>query len=155
MWLTPSGKYIIADLPKEVQSTHFGPGVKQYIVHQAAKNRVTQDKIRQDLNDKGIQISKGQIDTILKIEAQALQVEKDAILYTGLRHSEDVRTDDTGARHQGKNGYCTVIQNDLFTYFRSTDSKSRINFFEILRGNRVDYIIHGDSFEYLEKIPLL
>jgi len=34
-----------------------------------------------------------------------------------------VHTDD-GARHQGQNGYCTVI-NDLFTYFRSTQSKVR------------------------------
>jgi len=28
--------------------------------------------------------------------------------------SSYIGTDDTGARHQGKNGYCTVIGNDLF-----------------------------------------
>jgi hypothetical protein len=27
---------------------------------------------------------------------------------------------DTGARHRGKNGYCTVIGNDLFAYFAAT-----------------------------------
>ena len=43
--------------------------------------------------------------------------------------------DDTGARHEGKNGYCTAIGNDLFAYFESTDSKSRLNFLKVLRGS--------------------
>jgi hypothetical protein len=39
-----------------------------------------------------------------------------------------VQVDDTGARHQGHNGFCTHIGNELFAYFESTDSKSRQNF---------------------------
>ena len=35
----------------------------------------------------------------------------------------------TGARHQGHNGYCTVIGNAYFTYFRTTERKSRQSFF--------------------------
>lgn len=151
MWQSPDGKYIIAHLPKEVQGSHFGPGVKQYISHQIAKNRTTQKKVCQDLNDKGLQISEGQIEYIVKAVAEILKTEKDDLLHVGLRNSKGVCTDDTGARHRGKNGYCTVIQDDFFTVFTSADSKSRINFFEIMRGDRTDYIINNDAVEYLDK----
>ncbi len=36
-------------------------------------------------------------------------------LLAGLSTAEYIHTDDTGARHKGKNGDCTVIGNDLFT----------------------------------------
>jgi hypothetical protein len=49
--------------------------------------------------------------------------------------------DDTGARHEGRNGYCTQIGNDLFASFESTESKSRLNFLEILRRPHTDYVI--------------
>jgi hypothetical protein len=52
----------------------------------------------------------------------------------GLAVSSYIGTDDTGARHQGKNGYCTAIGNDLFAYFESTASKSRLNFLQVLQG---------------------
>jgi hypothetical protein len=42
--------------------------------------------------------------------------------------------DDTGARHEGRNGYCTALGNDLFAYFESTDGKSRRNFLTAPRG---------------------
>lgn len=71
------------------------------------------------------------------------------MLHVGLRNCKEVRTDDTGARHKGKNGYCTVIQNDLFSFFKSSDNKSRVNFFELMRGNRTDFILNNDTLEYL------
>ena len=43
-------------------------------------------------------------------------------------HSSYVNVDDTGARHNGKNGYCTHVGNEDFAWFESTESKSRINF---------------------------
>jgi hypothetical protein len=57
--------------------------------------------------------------------------------------------DDTGARHDGKNGYCTHIGNELFAWFQSTDSKSRINFLELLRAGQKDYVINEDALEYM------
>ena len=50
--------------------------------------------------------------------------------------------DDTGARHKGRNGYCTQIGNDLFASFESTNSKSRLNFLELLRQPHSDYVIN-------------
>jgi len=61
-----------------------------------------------------------------------------------------VSVDDTGARHQGKNGYCTHIGNELFSWFESTSSKSRINFLRLLRAGRPDYVINSDAVAYWE-----
>ena len=73
-------------------------------------------------------------------------------MVTGLAVSSFIQTDDTGARHNGKNGYCTVICNDLFTYFKSGDSKSRINFLELLRTpQHKDYRINSEALIYMEQ----
>jgi hypothetical protein len=60
-------------------------------------------------------------------------------------------TDDTGARHQGKNGYCTVIGNDLFCCFESTGTKSRLNFLQVLHGSQRRYAINDITLAYWEK----
>ena len=57
--------------------------------------------------------------------------------------------DDTGVRHDGKNGYCTHIGNELFAWFESTESKSRIKFLELLRAGQMDYVINKDALEYM------
>ncbi|MCK4829520.1 transposase, partial [bacterium] len=66
-----------------------------------------------------------------------------------------INVDDTGARHQGHNGYCTHIGNELFAWFESTDSKSRINFLRLLRGEYGDYVINSDALDYMDanKLP--
>jgi hypothetical protein len=58
--------------------------------------------------------------------------------------------DDTGARHKGKNGYCTHIGNDYFSWFESTGSKSRVNFLKLLRAGHSDFAINMDAFAYMQ-----
>ena len=70
------------------------------------------------------------------------------MLLAGLAVSSYVQVDDTGAKHQGHNGFCTHIGNDLFAYFESTDSKSRQNFLEVLRGPDTDYTINDVAVAY-------
>ena len=81
--------------------------------------------------------------------------EKEDILETGLKIVPYISVDDTGARHQGHNGYCTHIGNDVFSYFKSTNSKSRVNFLRILRGRHNDYMISQESIDYMmmHRIP--
>ncbi len=73
-------------------------------------------------------ISSGQLNRILTEEKDIFHKEKNEILSIGLKVSDYINVDDTGARHNRKNGYCTHIGNKLFAWFESTDSKSRINF---------------------------
>src|SRR5262249_25865080 len=49
---------------------------------------------------------------------------------------------------QGQTGYCTHIGNDLFAYFASTDSKSRLNFLEVLRRPHTDYVVNEVAVAY-------
>ncbi len=77
--------------------------------------------------------------------------EKAALLPAGLSVSSYIQVDDTGARHQGKNGYCTFIGNELFSWFESTGSKSRINFLELLHTGYDDYQFTDESFSYMKR----
>jgi hypothetical protein len=73
--------------------------------------------------------------------------EKELLLQAGLSVSEYIHADDTGARHDGKNGYCTHIGNELFAWFSSTESKSRINFLSCLgQGSTQSYVLNAGAF---------
>ena len=62
--------------------------------------------------------------------------------------------DDTGARHQGKNGYCLFVGNPYFSYFRSSDSKSRINFLSCLQGQQSLYLLNAVAIDYMQQIKM-
>ena len=82
------------------------------------------------------------------MDKEIFHEEKAAVFEAGIAHSNHLNTDDTGARHNGKNGVCTHIGSPLFCYFESTFSKSRTNFLEILRGRHTDYILSEDALLY-------
>lgn len=147
-WKTPSGEWLIGKLPNEVKG-HYGNGLKRYIMYLNYGLNVTQHMILEGLLDIGIDISKGKVNDILIKNKDSLHKEKELLLTTGLKISPYIVTDDTGARHAGKNGYCNHIGNKFFAYFTSTYSKSRINFLKILRGEHTDYILNMDAFSYM------
>ena len=57
-------------------------------------------------------------------------------------------------RHAGKNGYCTHIGNELFAWFESTGSKSRLNFLNLLHQSHTDYYLTDHAFSYMVKKDL-
>jgi hypothetical protein len=86
----------------------------------------------------------------------AFHAEKAELLQAGLSVSKYIHTDDTGARHNGKTGYCTHIGNELFAWFSSTESKSRINFLSLLaQGASSHYVLNEGAIEYMaqQKLP--
>jgi len=131
-WQTPDGKSIVAPLPHDVQTLdggHFNGDLISYVIFQYHHAHVTQPLILEELLEIGIDISSGQINRIITENHDRFHHEKDEILDAGLKVSGHLNVDDTSARHQGKNGYCTHIGNELFAWFQSTASKSRINFY--------------------------
>ena len=76
--------------------------------------------------------------------------EKDQILKVGLQYSDYINVDDSGARHQGKNGVVTHIGNEAFACFSSTFSKSRINFLELLHAGTPSYLINQHALDYYQ-----
>ncbi|MEG4812506.1 transposase [Microcoleus sp. F8-D3] len=122
---------------------------KAFILYQNHQCRVPQNLIGEQLRELGIDISTGQINRLLVEEKEAFHQEQNQVLQARLQTAEYIHTDDTGARHQGKNGYCTVMGNDLFAHFTTTDSKSRQNYLRILRGPYTDLILNQYSHSYL------
>lgn len=148
-WQTPEGEYICGKLPGELAGSHFGPTVRNFILHQYYHGHVTQPLIAEQLRDIGIDISVGQISNILIEDKDTYHSEKEDILKVGLEVSDYIGVDDTGCRHKGKNGYCTYVGNDFFAWFESTESKSRINFLKILRSGHEDYIVSPEAIAYM------
>ncbi|EKD77501.1 MAG: hypothetical protein ACD_42C00316G0010 [uncultured bacterium] len=145
------GSFIVAKLPPEISGSHFGSVLKAYSLHQHHHQCVTQPLLLTQLREWGVTISNGQLSRLLIDNKECFHKEKEAILKTGLSVSSHIHTDDTGARHDGKNGYCTHIGNELFAWFKSTNSKSRINFLELLRHEHEDYYLNKESFAYMKR----
>ena len=147
-WQTPDGTNIVGKLPPDVQG-HYDCILKTYMLYQHNHCQVTQPLLLEQLREWEVDISAGQLSRILTEQKGIFHHEKDHILSTGLSVSDYVNVDDTGARHNGKNGYCTHIGNELFAWFQSTDSKSRINFLELLHTGQTDYVINKDALKYM------
>ena len=153
-WETPDGSYIEGELPSSIQG-HFDPSLISYIQYQYFQCHVTQPLLLEQLLEFKVDISSGQINRILIEGHDDFHSEKEEMLSTGLEISSYINVDDTGARHGGKNGVCTYIGNDLFAYFSSTDSKSRINFLTLLGAGKNEYILNSNAFDYMksQKLP--
>ena len=153
-WKTPNGEIIKGEIPVSLGGGHFGATLLSYIHYLNHQCHVTQPLIHELLCEFEIDISKGQINNILIQNNDLFHKEKNEILQAGLQVSNYIHVDDTGARHNGKNGYCTHIGNELFAWFQSTNSKSRINFLELLRAGRFDYVINQNAIDYMKDCGL-
>lgn len=149
-YVTKDGSTVVGQLPREYQNSHFGPLLLGYILYQHYQCRVPQAIVREQLQEWGIEISTGQLHNILSEKKESFHAEQEQVLRVALETATYIHTDDTGARHQGKNGYCTVIGNQYFAYFRSTPSKSRETFLETLHGGSPLYVLNEVAQRYLE-----
>jgi hypothetical protein len=155
VYKTPDGGYVAGKLPAHTDGKHFGPTLIEFILYQHYQCHVTQPLLLEQLYEFDIDISSGQLSKLLIEEKDHFHQEKDRILSVGLEVSTYINVDDTGARHEGKNGYCTHIGNDSFSWFESTESKSRINFLKLMRAGHSDFYINMDSICYMQsnKLP--
>lgn len=138
---------ILAPLPPEIEG-HFGNGVKTFIVQQSQVCNVSENKIKSSLSDMGIDISEGKVHEILMESTKKLESEYNNIAEEGFK-SEQLKTDDTGARFEKKNWFTTVIQNEFFAYFKTTPTKSRKNFLLILQQSKTQYALNKFAYDYL------
>jgi hypothetical protein len=155
VYQAPDGSYVVGKLPAELNSGHYGPTLIRFALYQYYHCHVTQPLLLEQLHEFDIDISTGQLNNILIENKERFHQEKDQILAVGLQVSSYINVDDTGARHQGQNGYCTHIGNESFSWFESTASKSRINFLKLLRAGHSDYLLNMDAITYMqsEKLP--
>ena len=101
------GERLVGTLPVEVGKRHYGPTVIAYVLHQYHHAHVTQPLLLEQLREWGVDSSVRQLSAIITEGKEHFHAEKEELLRVGLQQSGYVHVDDTGARHQGKNGYGT------------------------------------------------
>src|SRR5664280_2379688 len=149
------GSYVSGQLPDGLNGCHFGNDLISFILYQYHHQHVTQPLLLKQLQDLGVDISSGRLSQFITDGLDMFHEEKDQLLQAGLSVSQYAHTDDTGARHDGKNGYCTHIGNELFAWFSSTESKSRINFLSCLgQGSTQTYVLNAGALAYMEQQKL-
>jgi len=154
-WRTPDGRELIGELPAAVRDGgHFGPVLKAIVLYQHHQQQVPQPRILTMLHDLGVDISSGQLNRLLQENHAAFHAEKEQLLAAGLAVSGYIHVDDTVARHQGRNGYTTHIGNEYFAWFASTESRSRLNFLQLLRGQAEDYWLTEEAFAWMQEQKL-
>src|SRR5277367_3133373 len=147
-WRTPEGKSVITPLPLGVEG-HFGPELRRLVLALYHQGQVTARRLVELLRGFGVLISKRQVVRLLIAGKQGFLDEARDVLRAGLSDAAWITVDDTGARHKGKNGYCTQIGNAHFTWFGTTFSKSRLNFLELLRAGHGDYVVNEEALAYM------
>src|SRR5271166_3912643 len=147
-WQTPDGTTVMAPLPTGVDG-HFGPELRRFVLAQYHQGQVTAARLVTLLRGFGIVISKRQVVRLLIAGKQSFLDEARGVLRAGLTNAAWITVDDTGARHEAKNGFCTQIGNAQFAWFGTTGSKSRLNFLELLRAGHGDYIINDEALAYM------
>jgi hypothetical protein len=152
-WVTPDGRTILAPLPEGIEG-HFGPELRRFVLMQYHQGQSTLPRLAALLRSLGVAISKRQLQRLLTDKQESFVAEAQAVLRAGLQTSPYVSVDDTGARHAGKNGFCTQIGNNWFTWFGTRSSKSRLNFLELLRAGHTDYVLNDAAYGYMRKHSL-
>jgi len=150
-WETPEGQTIIAPLPEGVGS-HVGAELKRFILAQYHQGQTTIPRLVSLLHMIGLQISERQVMRVLNEGNDLFVREAQEVLRAAFRKTAMwFSVDDTGARHKGKNGFCTQMGNHLFTFFATTFSKSRLNFLGLLCAGYTDYVLNDKAFDYMRK----
>jgi hypothetical protein len=152
-WITPEGRTILAPLPAGIDG-HFGPELRRFVLMQYHQGQSTLPRLAALLRSLGVAISKRQLQRLLTDKQADFLSEAQNVLRAGLATSPFVSVDDTGARHAGKNGFCTQIGNDWFTWFGTRSSKSRLNFLDLLRAGHTDYVLNDAAYDYMRKHSL-
>lgn len=151
-WVTPSGETVLGELPANTKG-HFGPELRRLVLALYHRGQMTVGRLTRQLNDLGLVIDKRQVQRLLT-DQEDLVTEARDVLLAGLETAPWVSVDDTGARHQARNGFCTQVGNDRFTAFVSSYSKSRLNFLEVLRAGYTDYVVNDVALAYMRERKL-
>jgi hypothetical protein len=149
-WVTSDGSLLTAALPDGIKG-HFGPELRRFILAQYHQGQVTVPRLLEMLQALGIFISKRQVVRLLNEGQERFLDEANEVLRAGLSSAAWITVDDTGARHQAKNGFCTQIGNAHFTWFGTTNSKNRANFLDLLRAGHGDYVINAEALAYMRQ----
>lgn len=143
-----------APLPRGYRG-EFGPGVKALALVLYFGCLMSEAKIRELFLNVGIQIAEGTVSNLLIKDQDAFHREKAAVLRSGVRSSPWQHIDDTPTRVNGRNHYCQIVCNPLYTIYQTTSTKDRLSILDVLRGGAPRrFRLNAEALNYLDQVQL-
>ena len=140
----------LAPLPQGY-SGQFGPGIKSLALALYFGAQMSEPKVTELLRSVGGQISDGQVSNLLIKDHPVFHAEKDALYRAGLASSPWQHLDDTSTRVNGRNGYCHIVCNPLYTAYFTTTAKDRLTILDVLTNHRSRrFLVNGEALGYVE-----
>ena len=153
-YYSPSlGCTYLAELPTGYGG-QFGPGIKALSIAFYHGGLMSEPKIIEFFENVGIQISKGTLSNLLIKGHEDFHAEKEAVYAAGLASSFYQHLDDTPTRFNGRNNYCHVICNLLYTAYFTRAGKDRLSVLDVLRQGRTRiFLLNVEALSYLDGMP--
>jgi hypothetical protein len=144
----------LASLPEGYHG-QFGPGVKSLVLALYYGAQMSEPKVAELLRNVGIQISAGQVSNLLIKDHTVFHEEKDALYQAGLASSPWQHLDDTSTRINGRNGYCHIVCNPLYTAYFTTEAKDRLTIIDVLTNHQPRrFLVNDEALGFLEAFGL-
>jgi hypothetical protein len=144
----------LASLPQGY-SGQFGPGIKSLALVFYYGAQMSEPKVAELLRSVGIQISDGQVSHLLIKNQDAFHTEKAALYQAGLASSPWQHLDDTSTRVNGRNGYCHIVCNPLYTAYFTTEAKDRLTIIDVLTNHRPRrFLVNEEALGFVEACGL-
>ena len=145
--ILPDGTTVTAELPTPATG-NFSSTVESFALLAYHEGQSTMPRVARMLRGFGLDISGRQVKRLPAQGKDPFIREADAVLRAGVAGAQWLSVDDTGGRHEGRASPCTSLGNDRFCIFRTTRSKSRLNFIDLLCSGLEDHVIDAHTLQY-------
>jgi hypothetical protein len=127
------GRIFLAPLPAGYDGL-FGPHLHAWLPVLYFDTNTSQPKLLQLLDTVGVQMSSGQIASLLLTAHLPFEAEHDRAYQAALRHCPWQHLDDTGTRLDGVGYYCHIVTSPVGCFYFTRPTKSRLTVIEVLRN---------------------
>ena len=136
IFFSPSeNRFYVGELPTGIVG-RFGPGIRSLVCTLKYVANMSQPKIKELLENCGVDISQSTISRILTNDETGFNQEKKDIFRAALEHTPYHQIDDTTVRVNGKNQYSQIFCNPLYTAFFTVPRKDRLTILDLLLCGR-------------------
>jgi regulator of replication initiation timing len=156
-WYSPSQKkYYEGKLPPGFQGSQFGPGLRSLVVMLYVGLRSTENKIEKFFTDLGVNISAGEISSILINVPSKMSEEMYKAKETATRLHPFAHIDATGMLVGRINCYNLCHGNDLFSFHTTVPDRGRHEAIKsLIMTNDPIYILNNEAIEWIGSRKIL
>ncbi len=153
VFYSPSTKKSYTITPEEYKG-YYGVDLKCLSICLYHICNVSRDKLREFFSTFRIDIPAGSMNNILNKDKGIFLKESQDILYAGLKYLY-THIDSTGSRERGINQFTQVVCSELFSFFTTLKSKSRLNVLAALQGIKVEDLKYRYNEEGIKMMGIL